>query len=161
MDLSTLDLAIFLAATFAGAVVSGVAGFAFGLMVVGVWLHFLPPAVIATLIACFGIVLQSTSIWKLRNALNWKILWPFLVSGAIGVPIGVAILGVADPLLVRRGIGVLLVLYSIYALARPALTPFAGAHPAVDFGIGFLNGVLGGMTGLTGVIITIWCGLRG
>ncbi len=141
--------------------VSGLAGFAFGLVVVGVWLHFLPPLVVAALIVGFGIILQSTGIWKLRHALNWKILWPFLVSGAIGVPLGVAILGVADPLIVRRGIGALLVLYSTYALARPAVAPIRGPHTPMDLAAGFLNGVLGGMTGLTGVIITVWCGLRG
>ena len=30
-----------------------------------------------------------------------------------------------------------------------------------DAGVGFLNGVLGGMTGLAGILVTIWCGLRG
>jgi uncharacterized membrane protein YfcA len=30
-----------------------------------------------------------------------------------------------------------------------------------DAGIGFLNGVLGGITGLAGILVTIWCGLRG
>lgn len=160
-DIATLDLAIFLAAIFVGAVVSGLAGFAFGLVVAGVWLHFLPPLVVATLIVCFGMILQSVSFWKLRHALDWKILWPFLVSGAIGVPLGIAILDFANSLLIRRGVGVLLVLYSAYALVRPALAQIRGPRTALDFVVGFLNGVLGGMTGLTGVIITIWCGLRG
>jgi len=30
-----------------------------------------------------------------------------------------------------------------------------------DIAIGFLNGVLAGPTGLAGVLVTIWCGLRG
>ena len=30
-----------------------------------------------------------------------------------------------------------------------------------DFGIGILNGILGGLTGLAGPVITIWCQLRG
>jgi uncharacterized protein len=161
MDLPLLDLTIFLAATFAGAVVSGVAGFAFGLVVIGVWLHIIPPLVVALLISGFGIILQSTGIWKMRHAIDWKLLWPFLISGAIGVPLGVAILGVANPAAVRLGIGILLVLYSSYSLLRPQITPLTGKHAAIDLGVGFLNGVLGGMTGLTGVIITIWCGWRG
>jgi uncharacterized protein len=32
---------------------------------------------------------------------------------------------------------------------------------AADAGVGFLNGVLGGITGLAGILVTIWCGLRG
>jgi hypothetical protein len=30
-----------------------------------------------------------------------------------------------------------------------------------DTGVGFLNGVLAGITGLAGILVTIWCGLRG
>ena len=37
-------LALFLLAGFIGAVVSGIAGFAFGLVVSGVWLHIVAPA---------------------------------------------------------------------------------------------------------------------
>jgi uncharacterized membrane protein YfcA len=32
---------------------------------------------------------------------------------------------------------------------------------AVDGVVGFLNGTLGGLTGLAGILVTIWCGLRG
>jgi uncharacterized protein len=54
-----------------------------------------------------------------------------------------------------------LVLYSIYALVRPAVQPVkAGGAPA-DAAVGFFNGVLGGMIGLAGILITIWCVIRG
>jgi uncharacterized membrane protein YfcA len=32
---------------------------------------------------------------------------------------------------------------------------------AADIGVGFLNGLLGGLTGLTGIIVTVWSQLRG
>ena len=41
MDGSLLDIGIFLLATFAGALVAGVTGFAFGLVVAALWLHIL------------------------------------------------------------------------------------------------------------------------
>ncbi len=50
-------------------------------------------------------------------------------------------------------------LYSIYGLAQPALKPLQAAAPA-DIGIGFLNGLLGGMTGLAGVVVVVWCQLQ-
>ena len=37
-------LALFLLATFVGGIVTGLAGFAMGLVVSGVWLHILTPA---------------------------------------------------------------------------------------------------------------------
>ena len=54
----------------------------------------------------------------------------------------------------------LLVLYCLYGLARPVLQPVQ-AGVAADAGIGVLNGLLGGLTGLVGIIVTIWCQLRG
>jgi hypothetical protein len=43
-DLQTLNLILFAAGTFAAALVTGVAGFAFGIVAAAVWLHFLSPA---------------------------------------------------------------------------------------------------------------------
>jgi uncharacterized membrane protein YfcA len=161
MDAATVDLAIFLLATFAAALVAGLAGFAFGLVGVAVWLHILTPLQTASLIIAFGLIVQGVAVWKLRHALQWDRLWPFLIGASIGVPIGVAVLGWTNPDAVRASVGALLILYSVYALARPAVKPIlAGGAPA-DAGVGFLNGILGGATGLAGIIVTIWCGLRG
>jgi len=49
-DLHAFDLILFVAATFAAAFVAGLAGFAFGIVAAGVWLHFLSPAETAALI---------------------------------------------------------------------------------------------------------------
>jgi len=160
-------LALFLFATFAGGVVTGLAGFALGLVVSGVWLHILTPIQTAILMVGYGLVSQSLGMWKLRRALRWRAVAPFIVGGALcvpigalGVPIGAALLAHVEPAYLRDGVGVLLVLYSIYGLARPALKPVAAGVPA-DAGVGFLNGLLGGMTGLGGIVVTIWCQLHG
>jgi uncharacterized membrane protein YfcA len=161
MDIVSLDLAIFLLATFAAALVAGLAGFAFGIVAAAAWLHILTPLQTASLIIAFGLIVQGVAVWKLRHALQWDRLWPFLLGGMVGVPIGVTVLGLANPHYMRASIGALLILYSIYGLARPAMKPIlAGGAPA-DAGVGFLNGILGGATGLAGIIVTIWCGLRG
>jgi uncharacterized membrane protein YfcA len=161
MDGLSLELPIFLLATFAGALVAGLSGFAFGLVVASLWLYILSPVQTATLIVAFGLIVQGYSVWKLRRALDWRKLWPFVVGAAIGVPAGVTLLTWANPHSVRVGVGFLLVLYSLYAFFRPALKPVAGGGAVADAGVGFLNGILGGMTGLAGILVTIWCGLRG
>jgi len=157
----TLYFASFLAATFAAALVAGLAGFAFGLVAAAVWLHILTPLQTATLIVVFGLIVQGYSVWKLRAALNWSRLWPFLLGAVIGVPLGVAILEWANPAYLRKAIGAVLALYSIYGLARPTMKPIAKVEAAADATVGFLNGVLGAMTGFAGILVTIWCGLRG
>jgi uncharacterized membrane protein YfcA len=161
MDGFPVELPIFLLATFAGAVVAGLSGFAFGLVAASIWLYILSPLQSATLIIAFGLIVQGYSVWKLRHALDWKKLWPFIAGAAIGVPVGVTVLTWADPAYVRAGVGALLVLYSLYAWFRPALKPLTAGGAAADAGIDFLNGVLGGMTGLAGILVTIWSGLHG
>jgi uncharacterized protein len=160
MDGLSLELIPFLLATFAGALVAGLSGFAFGLIAASIWLYILTPIQTASLIIAFGLIVQGYSVWKLRRALDWRKLWPFLVGAAFGVPVGATLLTWANPHSVRIGVGVLLVLYSVYAFFRPALKP-VNAGLAADAGVGFLNGILGGITGLAGILVTIWSGLRG
>jgi len=93
-------------------------------------------------------------------ALDWHKLWPFVVGAAIGVPLGVTLLTWANPHSVRVGVGIFLVLYSLYAFFRSTLKPVTGGGAAADAGVGFLNGVLAGITGLAGILVTIWSGLR-
>src|SRR3954468_13546078 len=161
MDGFSLDLLIFLIATFAGALVAGLSGFAFGLVAGSIWLYILTPLQTATLIIAFGLLVQGYSVWKLRHALDWRKLWPFIAGAALGVPAGVTLLTWSDPRNVRIAVGIFLVLYSAYALFRPALKPVTSGGRIGDATVGFLNGVLGGLTGLAGILVTIWCGLRG
>lgn len=152
-------LTIFLLASFLGGVTSGVAGFAMGLVVSGIYLHILTPIQNATLIVGYGFVTQGYGVWTFRHSLKWRIAAPFIVGGAIGVPAGTMLLTYIDPGYLRIGIGVLLLLYSVYGLARPSIKPVQGGA-AADTGIGFLNGMLAGLTGLVGIIVVIWCQLR-
>ncbi len=153
-------LGFFLLAAFLGAVTTGVAGFAMGLVVSGIWLHILPPVQTVTLMVSYSVLLQGYGVWKLRHALSWRRVAPFIIGGAIGVPIGAVLLGHINAAHLRTAVGVVLLLYSIYYLARPALRAVQGGVP-VDVGIGFLNGLLGGLTGLVGIVVVIWCQLRG
>jgi uncharacterized membrane protein YfcA len=160
MDGTILTLAVFLTATFVAAVVVGVSGFAFALIAAAAWLHVLSPVQTATLTVSYGMIVQAYGAWTLRHAVRWSRIWPFLLGGALGVPIGVSVLHWADPAHLRAGIGVFLTLYAIYGLTRPTLgTVRAGA--TADAGVGLLSGILGAMTGFAGILIVIWSGLRG
>jgi uncharacterized protein len=152
-------LALFLLASFLGGFTSGIAGFAMGLVVSGVYLHFLTPIQTATLIVGYGFVTQGYGVWALRHAVRWRKAAPFVIGGLVGVPAGTLLLTYIDPAYMRIGVGVLLVIYSIYSLARPAISVTHEGVPA-DVGVGFLNGLLAGLTGLVGIVVVIWCQLR-
>jgi uncharacterized membrane protein YfcA len=161
MDGLPFELPLFLVATFAGGLVAGLSGFAFGLVAASLWLYILTPLQSATLIVAFGLIVQGYSVWKLRHALDWRKLWPFVLGAAFGVPAGVALLTWSDPRNVRLAVGIFLVLYSLYAYFRPALKPVTAGGTAADAAVGFANGILAGLTGLAGILVTIWTGLRG
>jgi len=153
-------LALFLFTTFFGGIVTGLAGFAMGLVVSGIWLHILTPAQTAALIVGYGLLTQSYTIWRLRQAFAWRTVAPFIIGGIVGVPIGTLLLTSIDPEFLRTGVGILLIAYSTYSLARPHVRPIKAGF-AIESLVGLLNGVLGGLTGLSGPIITMWCNLRG
>lgn len=153
-------LTLFALAAFAGGFVSGFSGFAMGLLVSGVWLHIITPVQTAALIAGYGLLTQGYGILKLRQALNWQNIWPLVLGTTIGIPIGVILLSHINPVYLRSGVGVLLVLYTVYGLARPAFKPMKiGAGS--DIAIGVVNGLVGGLTGLGGIVSTISCQWRG
>lgn len=154
-----LDLVLFFFATLVGAVVAGVAGFAFGLIASAIWLHIISPAQSAPLIAAFAILIQGATLWKLRHAIQPIRLVPYGLGGALGIPIGAAALSWASPTQMRIFIGVALILFSIYSLARPNLPAVKGGTLANGV-VGLLSGAFGSSTGLAGVPVIVWASLR-
>jgi len=159
-ELQTFDLILFGAGTFVAALVTGVAGFAFGIAAAAVWLHFLSPAHATALIVAYGSIVQGISVWKLRRSIKLARLLPFLAGAVIGVPVGVELLHWTSPVTLRISIGIVLILFSLYNLIRPQLAPVTTGK-AADGAIGVHNGIIGGATGLAGIVVTIWCTLRG
>lgn len=90
-------LGFFLLAAFLGGLASGIAGFAMGFVVSGIWLHILTPIQTTTLIVGYGLWTQGYGVWKLRHTLNWRQVAPFIIGGAIGVPIGTMLLTSINP----------------------------------------------------------------
>ena len=155
-----LTLTSFLTAAFFGGLISGLSGFAMGLVVSGVWLHIISPEQCALLIVLSGLVTQGSGIWRVRHALSWSKVAPFIIGGAIGIPAGTALLTTLDPSRLRIGTGVLLLTFGLYNLIRPIRKPVEGGVRA-EFGVGVANGLIGGLTGLGGIAVTVWCQLRG
>ena len=155
------ELAVFLLGTFAAAFVTGLAGFAFGMVAASIWLFALPPAQTTTLIVAYALLVQGYATWRLRGAIDYKRLLPFVLGSAIGIPIGVSILEYVRPAYMRTAVGVLLIAFSLYNLTRPKFPELRGLGRAGDVGVGILNGVLGASTGLGGIVPVIWTTLRG
>ena len=158
--MDSLNLTLFLVAAFLGGLTSGLSGFAMGLVVSGVWLHIIAPDQNALLIVLCGLVTQGSGIWRVRKSIEWKAVAPFIVGSALGVPAGTALLTTVNQSTLRLSIGILLVAFSLYSLIRPALKVVQGGA-ARELGVGVANGLIGGLTGLGGIAVTVWSQVRG
>src|SRR4029453_5413318 len=116
-------LGLFLLAAFAGGFASGLAGFAMGFVVAGIWLHVITPVQTTALIVGYSLLTQGYGVWKLRRALSWRTEAPFVFGGSIALPFGTMLLTYTARAYLRGGVGALLVIYSIYGFAKPALKP--------------------------------------
>jgi uncharacterized protein len=160
MNLS-LDLVVFLIGTFAAAFVTGLSGFAFGLVAAAVWLQALAPAQTTALIVAYALIVQGYAVLRLRKSVMASRLWPFIFGSAVGVPMGLALLNVLAAGHLKLGIAVTLILFSLYNLFRPKMPSVSWLGRPGDGVVGVLNGVLGGATGLAGILVVIWSSLRG
>ena len=69
-------LAIFVLGTTTASFVTGLAGFAFGLVAAAIWLYALTPIQTTTLIVAYGLLVQGYAVWKLRHSINVSRLTP-------------------------------------------------------------------------------------
>ncbi len=160
MTIGFPELAISASALIA-AFTSGLSGFAFGMVALSLWLHFLDPVVAGPLVVLCSLTGQLITTFSLHRSFRPDLFWPFILGGALGIPLGVMILKIAEPGPLKRGFGLFLVVYSTYALLRRSFKPVLAGGRLADGGIGMVGGVMGGMAGLSGVIPVLWCDLRG
>jgi hypothetical protein len=139
----------------------GAAGFAFALAASALWLHVLDPLRATLLVASCGTILHIGLVWRIRDTIEPRRLLPFVVSGLLGVPIGVFVLTRANPATLKIVLGAFLLAYGLYALLTPRLPQVKGGGRAADAAVGFVGGILGGIGGYSGVLPTIWTQLRG
>jgi uncharacterized membrane protein YfcA len=146
---------------FLGAFAVGTAGFAFALAATALWLHVLDPLRATLLVAACGTLLHIGVIWRIRRTIEPRRISPFIVSGLLGVPIGIYVLTRTDPHAIKIALGAFLIAYGVYALVTPRLPLITAGGRAADAAVGFVAGILGGIGGYSGVLPTIWTQLRG
>src|SRR5215470_9085168 len=102
MDSTGLSaLAIFVLGTATASFITGLAGFAFGLIAAAIWLYALTPTQTTTLIVAYGLLVQGYAVWKLRHALKASRLMPLILGSAVGVPFGIVLLRWVSPIQLR------------------------------------------------------------
>ncbi len=153
-------LAGILFAIFAGALVSGLAGFAFSAVAGTLLLRLVEPAEAVSLLLVCSLASQLLCIADLREAIAWRRLLPLVAAGLAGIPIGALLLQVLPATIFAAIFGVFLVNYGALMLVRPARAT-RGHSGISDLLSGFAGGLTGGAIAFPGAVPTIWCTMQG
>jgi uncharacterized membrane protein YfcA len=155
------DIAVVVAGALVGGFVNGLTGTGYALVSLGFWLQAMSPVHAAPLVALCSVLGHIQSLPSIWHGVRWTRLWPFLVAGLLGVPLGTMLLERVSVPPLKLGVGLLLIFYSSWvALVRRPPVISAGGKLA-DAAAGFLGGVMGGMASLSGPAPVIWVQLRG
>jgi hypothetical protein len=152
--------ALLFAGALAGGFVSGLAGFGTALMALGLWLYVLPPAVAVTLTLICSVVAQTATLPSMWKSFDLSLVWPFVVGGLLGVPLGTLLIAHADPRVFKLTIGIFLLVFPV-ALYFCAPMAFTIGGRVADAAVGFAGGILGGLAGLSGPLPILWASVRG
>jgi uncharacterized membrane protein YfcA len=149
-------------AVFSGAVVSGVAGFAFSAVAGAILLHVMPPIEAVPLMMSCSVLAQISSFLALMRGLQWKRSLIFTTGGLLGIGPAIYLLQHIETGTFRMGFGLFVSAYAAYMLLRPAVAPRVRATCVISDGlIGFGGGLIGGLTAMPGALPAIWCDLHG
>ncbi len=143
-----------------GGFIQGLSGFGFGLLAMTVWAWSVAPSLAAPLVVWSSCVCQVLGIFMLHRRLVWTRSLPFVLGGLFGAPVGALLLPSLDAHLFRFSIGCIILLFCSAALLARHLPTLAWGGRAADAVIGLVGGFLGGLSGLSGPVPTIWCTLR-
>ena len=152
--------ALLFAGALAGGFVSGLAGFGTALMALGLWLHVLPPTVAVSLVLICSVAGQTATLPSMWRSFDLSLVWPFVIGGLLGVPIGTVLIAHADPRIFKLTIGIFLLVFPI-ALYFSAPMALAIGGRFADAAVGFAGGILGGLAGLSGPLPILWASVRG
>ncbi len=150
---------LFVILVFFSAFQQTVSGFGFALFLMPLATIVFGLRTAASLVALDAVTLYAINLFRYRNAVNGRQVWRLGTAAALGAPIGVWVLVNANEVIVKWLLGLLLIGYAAYSLAKP----FALHVESDQWGYlaGFLGGCLGGAYNVPGPPIVIYGALRG
>jgi uncharacterized membrane protein YfcA len=151
---------------FVAGVVSGLSGFAFSAIAACI-LWLLPPLQAVPLIMLLSVCNQLASVGQLRKEMvlrgspDREGALAYIAGGVIGVPIGLVLLHALPTRVFASGLGLFLIIYSVFFLLKPASLRIrlSGWRPAIA--VGLAGGMVGGFSAFPGSMPVVYLGLRG
>lgn len=148
-----------LASLFLAAFTQGMTGFGFGMVAMALLPFFSDVRQASIIIGMFSLVTTGSVLLSVRRHFLWKdYLWPTLGMFA-GIPIGVYALVLLDGTIIRRLVGVAILIACVQILLPGARRARTIAWPWA-LAAGFTSGILGGAFGIGGPPVIAYASLQ-
>jgi len=137
-----------LLAIFLGGITQGLTGFGFALVSVPIMVILLSPKIVVPIVLMQSILINLIILLEARKWVNLKRIWPLMIAGIVGIPLGTYLLIVLDVGILRVFIGAVLIPF--------AIASFMGFKKQIKneklafAPVGFISGLLGASTTLAG-----------
>ena len=157
MDYSTPGVIVI---SFIATLIRSTFGFGESLIAVPLFILFLPMEVAVPLSVLMSVVIALIVVVQDHKKIHFFSAKWLIIFALPGIPLGVMILLYGSELLVKLGLGVLMIFYSLYALVGRQ-----SARPRKDSMLwllicGFFSGVFGGAYGINGPPLVIYGNMR-
>ena len=141
-----------LVALLAGGV-SGLTGFGLALIAVPLLLFVYEPATVVVLVSVLSVFINAAVVWDSWHDAERGLVLSLLPPAAVGAFVGAEVLYHVDPLYIRLGVGVVVVLSAILLLREVRIPGAAGWLGTIT--AGSASGLLSSSTGLAGPPIVL------
>lgn len=139
---------------FFGILTQSMIGFGIALVSMPFLVRVLDPVPAATFLALLALPLQILILMRYRASLNIRPFWRVFVGTLIGIPIGILLISQLEQAVVLTGLGIFLIVFSLYSLFNLRLPPLR--RPEWGFGFGFASGILGGAYNTAGPPLVVY-----
>ncbi|MBM3485584.1 MAG: sulfite exporter TauE/SafE family protein [Alphaproteobacteria bacterium] len=151
-DLDTVLVVTAIAAFFLAGIVKGIIGMGLPLTSISIMVTVLDPRTAIPLVVIPAIV---TNIWQVvqgnRAIEILRRFWPIALAASLGVWVGTAILFAVNPLILVAGLGAIVAAYSLINLFAVRIRIAPRAERRYGPVVGFVSGIITGMTGSVGL----------
>lgn len=146
--------------SFIASLVRSTLGFGESLIAVPLFLLFLPVEIAVPLSVMLSLIIALVVVIQDHAKINFNSAKWLILYAIPGIPIGIAILLFGNEFLVKAGLGVLIIMYSLYALFGKSDRRLKEDNMLWLFVCGFLSGILGGAYGLNGPPLVVYGNMR-
>lgn len=139
---------------FVSSFVAGLSGFGYSLIAVPLLLLFFSPKIVIPIIVLHAFVLNLVILRDSWKSVDIKKILPLMIFGVVGTPVGAYILMFFPVDLIKVGVGITIVIFSIciyFGVSRKFKN-----EKLVSIPVGFMSGVLNGSTAMSGPPIILF-----